>query len=71
MFNKYYQDELAFLREMGKEFSQAHPALAHMLAERGERAVTRTWLPSTIVVIALAVAAAFVLRAWISDRMAP
>ena len=35
MFNKYYQDELAFLREMGKEFSQAHPALAHMLAERG------------------------------------
>jgi type VI secretion system protein ImpG len=35
MFNKYYQDELAFLREMGKEFSQAYPALAHMLAERG------------------------------------
>jgi len=35
MFNKYYQDELAFLREMGREFSQAYPALAHMLAERG------------------------------------
>jgi type VI secretion system protein ImpG len=35
MFNKYYQDELNFLREMGKEFSQAYPALAHMLAERG------------------------------------
>jgi type VI secretion system protein ImpG len=35
MFNKYYQDELAFLREMGKEFSQAFPALAPMLAERG------------------------------------
>jgi len=35
MFNKYYQDELTFLREMGKEFSQAYPALAHMLAERG------------------------------------
>ena len=35
MFNKYYQDELAFLREMGKEFSKAYPALAHMLAERG------------------------------------
>ncbi len=35
MFNKYYQDELTFLREMGKEFSQAWPDLAHMLAERG------------------------------------
>ncbi len=35
MFNKYYQDELAFLREMGKEFSQAWPDLAYMLAERG------------------------------------
>ncbi len=35
MFNKYYQDELTFLREMGREFSQAYPALAHMLAERG------------------------------------
>ncbi|HYK90361.1 MAG TPA: type VI secretion system baseplate subunit TssF, partial [Acidobacteriota bacterium] len=35
MLNKYYQDELTFLREMGKEFSQAYPALAHMLAERG------------------------------------
>jgi type VI secretion system protein ImpG len=35
MFNKYYQDELTFLRDMGKEFSQDYPALAHMLAERG------------------------------------
>ncbi len=35
MFNKYYQDELAFLREMGREFSQAYPALSPMLAERG------------------------------------
>src|SRR5512134_3522203 len=35
MFNKYYQDELTFLREMGREVSQAYPALAHMLAERG------------------------------------
>ncbi len=35
MFNQYYQDELAFLREMGKEFSQDYPAMAHMLAERG------------------------------------
>jgi type VI secretion system protein ImpG len=35
MFNKYYQDELSFLRDMGREFSQAYPALAPMLAERG------------------------------------
>jgi type VI secretion system protein ImpG len=35
MLNKYYQDELTFLREMGKEFSQTWPDLAHMLAERG------------------------------------
>jgi type VI secretion system protein ImpG len=35
MFNKYYQDELTFLREMGKEFSQSWPDLAYMLAERG------------------------------------
>jgi type VI secretion system protein ImpG len=35
MFNKYYQDELSFLRQMGREFSQAYPELAHMLAEKG------------------------------------
>jgi len=35
-FNKYYQDELAYLRELGKEFSEAFPALAPMLAEDGE-----------------------------------
>jgi type VI secretion system protein ImpG len=34
-FNKYFQDELAYLREMGREFSAAYPALAPMLAERG------------------------------------
>jgi type VI secretion system protein ImpG len=34
-FATYYQDELAYLRELGREFSQAHPALAPMLAERG------------------------------------
>lgn len=34
-FNKYYQDELTFLREMGREFSSAYPALAPMLADRG------------------------------------
>jgi type VI secretion system protein ImpG len=31
MFNRYYQDELAYLKELGAEFSRAHPALAPML----------------------------------------
>ena len=35
MFNKYYQDELQFLRELGEEFSLAHPTAAHYLAGRG------------------------------------
>ena len=35
MFNKYYQDELSFLREMGREFSQAHPDAAPYLVEAG------------------------------------
>lgn len=35
MFNKYFQDELVFLRELGHEFSEAYPALAPMLADRG------------------------------------
>src|ERR1044071_5767356 len=35
MFNKYYQDELTYLRELGKEFAQAYPAIGPMLAERG------------------------------------
>lgn len=34
-FNKYYQDELSYLRDMGREFSSAYPALAPMLADRG------------------------------------
>jgi len=34
-FSKYYQDELAFLRELGREFSEAYPSLAPMLAEEG------------------------------------
>ena len=34
-FNEYYQDELFFLREMGKEFAESHPALAHYLLEAG------------------------------------
>ena len=35
MFDRYYQDELAYLRELGKEFAKAHPALAPMLAGPG------------------------------------
>src|SRR5271165_586318 len=35
MFNKYFQDELTYLRELGREFAQAYPALAPMLADRG------------------------------------
>ena len=35
MFNKYYQEELSFLRDLGKEFSRAHPAAAHFLSEAG------------------------------------
>ncbi|MFH1749179.1 MAG: type VI secretion system baseplate subunit TssF [Planctomycetota bacterium] len=31
MYNTYYQEELAFLREMGREFAAAHPTVAHML----------------------------------------
>jgi type VI secretion system protein ImpG len=34
LFNKYYEDELAFLREMGREFANANPAMAQFLAER-------------------------------------
>lgn len=35
MFNKYYQDELVYLREMGAEFARAHPDHAHFLGEAG------------------------------------
>ncbi len=35
MFNKYYQDELSYLRELGREFAAAYPAIAPMLAESG------------------------------------
>ncbi|HEY1696539.1 MAG TPA: type VI secretion system baseplate subunit TssF [Polyangiaceae bacterium] len=35
MFNKYFQDELAYLREQGREFAQAYPTLAPLLADRG------------------------------------
>lgn len=33
-FAGYYQDELTYLRELGREFAEAHPALAPMLTER-------------------------------------
>jgi type VI secretion system protein ImpG len=32
MFNRYYQDELTYLRDMAKEFAGLHPALAPMLS---------------------------------------
>jgi type VI secretion system protein ImpG len=35
VFNKYYQDELQFLRELGEEFAKAHPAAAHYLSGPG------------------------------------
>lgn len=35
MFNKYFQDELGYLRELGKEFATAYPGIGPMLAERG------------------------------------
>jgi len=35
MLSKYYQAELAFLRDMGKAFAAANPATAGLLAERG------------------------------------
>jgi N,N-dimethylformamidase beta subunit-like protein len=44
--------------------------LSRMLAGPGDPQVTRSWLSSSIVLIALAVATVFVLRAWISVRMA-
>src|SRR5262249_38559901 len=41
MFNKYYQDELTYLRELGREFAAAYPAIAPLLAERGDPDVER------------------------------
>jgi type VI secretion system protein ImpG len=35
-FNKYYQDELAFLRELGREFAIEHPKLGRFLSESGD-----------------------------------
>lgn len=33
MYNKYYQDELAYLRELGQEFAKAYPDAAHFVGE--------------------------------------
>lgn len=41
MFNRYYQDELTFLRELGREFAQAHPDAAHFLTPGGDPDVER------------------------------
>src|SRR5262245_32670078 len=41
MFNKYYQDELTYLRELGREFAAAYPNIGPMLAERGDPDVER------------------------------
>lgn len=35
MFAKYFQSELTYLREMGKEYAQIHPSTAGLLSERG------------------------------------
>lgn len=35
MFNKYYQDELLYLRESGREFADANPEAARFLAQPG------------------------------------
>jgi type VI secretion system protein ImpG len=34
VFNKYYESELAYLRELGRGYAQAHPGTAGFLAER-------------------------------------
>ncbi len=34
-FNKYYEDELSYLRELGREFAHANPELAPFLSEGG------------------------------------
>lgn len=35
MFNKYYQDELTYLRELGRQFAREYPALAPVLGQVG------------------------------------
>src|SRR5512140_3689266 len=41
MVNNYDQDELTYLRDLGREFAAAYPAIAPMLAERGDPDVER------------------------------
>ncbi len=36
MFNRYYQDELAYLREIGREFARAYPEAAHFVGEASQ-----------------------------------
>lgn len=40
-FNRYFQDELSYLRSLGQEFSQAYPALGPSLAQDGDPDVER------------------------------
>jgi len=35
LFSKYYQTELTYLRELGREFAEANPSLAGLFAEQG------------------------------------
>lgn len=35
MFSRYYQSELSYLRELGREFAATNPALTGLFAERG------------------------------------
>jgi type VI secretion system protein ImpG len=35
VFSRYYQSELTYLRELGKEFAAANPSLAGLFADRG------------------------------------
>jgi len=35
VFNRYYQDELIYLRQLGKEYARAYPETAKLLAENG------------------------------------
>jgi type VI secretion system protein ImpG len=35
VFNKYFQDELAYLRDLGQEFARANPEGAHFIGEAG------------------------------------
>jgi type VI secretion system protein ImpG len=36
MINKYYQDELAYLREMGRDFARIYPEAAHFVGESSQ-----------------------------------